>query len=199
MEIPVKAKVQCADGPGGEATHVIVHPSTNRVTRLVVKEARSPHVKKLVPFRFIQDFTGGQIRLNCSMQELARMQSFERTEVHESDTSSYGKPSFYAQSIYGSPRIKKVKRTNIPPDELTVDANTRVKATDGNAGRIDELMVDPANGSITHLLLRERRVWARKDLAVPISEVDRIGDRTVYLKTNRASIETLPAVAAPRR
>jgi hypothetical protein len=54
MKVPIKARVQCTDGPGGEATHVVVHPVTEKVTRLVVSEAKSPHVERLVPFRFVE-------------------------------------------------------------------------------------------------------------------------------------------------
>jgi hypothetical protein len=45
MDIPVKAVVQCTDGPGGRSTYVVVNPITEQVTHLVVKE-RQP---RLVP------------------------------------------------------------------------------------------------------------------------------------------------------
>jgi hypothetical protein len=199
MEIPVKAKVQCTDGPGGEATHVIVHPATKRITRLVVKEGRSPHVERLVPFRFVEDATAAQIRLRCSQQELSKMQTFLRTRFVETSSAYYGRGHADAQTIYTSPNFKKVKQENIPEDELAVDTDTRVRVTDGNVGRIDELMVDPASGSITHLMLRGGHMWAPKEVTVPISEVDRFGERAVYLRMSRAGIEALPAIAAQRR
>jgi hypothetical protein len=198
MEIPVRAKVQCADGPGGEATHVIVHPATKRVTRLVVREGRSPHVKRLVPFRFVEDATADQIRLRCTQQELSKMQTFLRTSFVENTPAYYGRSPADAQSIYTSPKFKKVKQENIPEDELAVDTDTRVRATDGSAGRIGELMVDPASGSISHLMLREGHLWAPKQVTVPISEVERIDDRAVYLRMSRAGIESLPAIAVRR-
>ena len=81
MEISIKARVQCADGPGGEATHVIVHPVTKQVTQLVVREAKSPHVERIVPFGFVRETADDKIRLRCSQLELSRMQSFVRTEL----------------------------------------------------------------------------------------------------------------------
>jgi hypothetical protein len=190
MEIPVKAKVECADGPGGEATHVIVHPATKRVTRLVVKERRSPHAERLVPLRYVEDATADQIRLRCSQQELSKMQTFLRTELIET-TLWYGG--------HASTDFKKVKRENIAEDELTLDTDTRVRAADGNMGRINELMVDPESGSITHLMMQEGHVWAPNGMTVPISEVERITEKVVYLKMNRAFIEALPTTAARRR
>ena len=190
MKIPVKAMVQCTDGPGGEATHVVVNPASRRVTRLVVKETKAPHVERLVPFKFVEDGNADEIRLRCSQQELSRMQSFVRTRLVEIAWSYDGKMPT---------ETKKVKHLNIPDGELAVDTHTPVRVTDGKAGRIGELTVDPASGSITHLQLRKGRVWAPKEVTIPVSEVDRVGDRGVYLRMNRAGIESLPAIAARRR
>jgi len=198
MEIPIRAKVLCTDGPGGEATHVIVHPATKKVTRLAVKERRSPHVERLVPFRFVKDATGEQIRLRCSQQELSRMQTYLKTSFVEVDYVQYERGFADPLTIYNSHKFDK-KIENIPEDELAVDTGTRVESADGHVGRIDELMVDPTSGSITHLRLRKGRMWAPKVLTVPVSEVDRIGDRGVCLRMNRAGIEALPATAARGR
>lgn len=190
MKIPVKAMVQCTDGPGGEATHVVVNPASKRVTRLVVKETKAPHVERLVPFKFLEDVNEDEIRLRCSRQEMSKMKPFERTEVVETSWSYDGRTPT---------GTKKVKHLNIPEGELALDTHTPVRVTDGKAGHIGELMVDPASGSITHLQLRKRHVWAPKEVTIPVSEVDRVGDRGVYLRMNRAGIESLPATAARRR
>jgi sporulation protein YlmC with PRC-barrel domain len=190
MEIPIKATVQCTDGPGGEATHVVVNPAAKRVTRLVVKETRAPHVERVVPFKFVEEGATTEIRLRCSRQEMSKMKPFERTELVETDWSYDGKRAT---------ETKMVKHLNIPEGELAVDTHTPVRVTDGKAGNIGELVVDPASGSITHLQLRKGHVWAPKEVTVPISEVDRFGDRGVYLRMNRAGIKALPATAARRR
>jgi hypothetical protein len=190
MEIPIKAKVQCTDGPAGEATHLIVHPATRRVTRIVVKEVRSPHAERLVPFRLVEGTTVAEIHLRCSRQEVSRMQSFVRTEIVETAWSYDGQTPT---------TVKKVKRLNIAEDELAVDTGTQVRVTDGRAGRVDELLADPASGSITHLMLRKGPVWAPKAVTVPIIEVERMGREAVYLRTNKAAIEALSAAPVPRR
>jgi sporulation protein YlmC with PRC-barrel domain len=190
MEIPVRAHVRCTDGPAGEATHVIVHPATRKVTRLVVKETRSPHVERVVPFKLVLDANASEIHLQCSRQELSKMQPFVRTEF-------VGTTWAYDESAPSA--VKKVKRLNIAEDELPMDTGTQVRAIDGKAGRIDELMVDPASASITHLVLREGPIWAPKAVVVPVTEVERLGDKAVYLRTNRASIEALPATPVPRK
>lgn len=190
MEIPIKAKIQCTDGPGGEATHLIVHSGTKRVTQLVVKEAQAHHIERVVPFKFVGETTSNEIRLRISRQELSKMKSFVRTDFVETSWTNDGRTPV---------EIRKIKRQNIADDELAVDSGTRVRATDSQAGRIDELMVEPTSGSITHLVLREGPIWAPKAVTIPIGEVIRIGEKAVYLRTDRASIEALPTTPVRRR
>jgi sporulation protein YlmC with PRC-barrel domain len=74
-----------------------------------------------------------------------------------------------------------------------------VEATDGHAGRVDEFLVDPANGHITHLVLREGHLWGQKDVTIPVAQIDRIEDGAVYLKLDKESIGALPAIPIRRR
>jgi hypothetical protein len=200
MEIPIRARVQCTDGPGGEATHVVVHPVLKKVTRLVVREITAPRVKRIVPFGFIEETAVDEIRLRCSRQELSRMQPFVHTEIVQDTVPHYYRRwAEDAPTAYTGPEFRKVKHPNIPEGELALDHGTRVRVTDGKAGRIDRLVVDPMSRSLTHLVVREGPVWAPKAVPVPIAEVKRMGEKSVYLRTSRAGIEALPAIAARRR
>ena len=127
MEIPVRATVQCADGPGGEATHLVVDPATMQVTRLVVKETKAPRVERLVPFKFVADGNADQIRLRCSRQEMSRMKAFVRTKITETAWSYDGRMPT---------ETKKVKHLNIAEGELALNTHTPVRVTDGKAGNI---------------------------------------------------------------
>lgn len=199
MEIPIRAKVLCSDGPGGEATHVVIHPATRQVTRLVVKERRSPHIERLVPLRLVQNAGPRQVRLNCSQRELYHMRTYLRTKLIEASHVEYERSYAGLQSLYSLDRSSKVEIEDIREDELALDAGTKVQSTDGPVGRIDQLLVDPASGSITHLRLRRGPVWAPKEVTIPGAEVARIGDRGVDLRINRAGVEALPTTAARRR
>jgi len=64
-------------------------------------------------------------------------------------------------------------------------------------GRVDEFLVNPANNRISHLVLREGHLWGKKDVTIPVNEIDRFEDNTVYLKLNKEEIENLPTI--PRR
>ena len=88
----------------------------------------------------------------------------------------------------------KVELEHIPANELAIRRGTGVEATDGNVGHVDEFLVDPKNGQITHLVLREGHLWGQKDVTIPVSQIDHYDDRTVYLKLDKHGIEALPAI-----
>jgi uncharacterized membrane protein len=91
-----------------------------------------------------------------------------------------------------------VEYEHIPPGQLVVRRGTGVEATDGWVGRIDEFAIDPKSGEITHLLLGEGHLWGKKEIALPISAIDRVFDEVVYLKLDKQTIEKLPAIPVRR-
>ena len=76
MDTPLNAKVQCADGTGGRSTCVVINPTTQQATHLVVKESRIPHTERLVPIDQVKETSPTSIRLSCSRDELAGMDHF---------------------------------------------------------------------------------------------------------------------------
>ncbi len=76
IDLPLKAKIECTDGYGGQSVTVIVDRSTAHVTHLVVKEKKLPHTRRLVPVEHIQESSHDLIRLNCTLAELAEMNPF---------------------------------------------------------------------------------------------------------------------------
>jgi len=51
---------------------------------------------------------------------------------------------------------------------------------------------------ITHLVLREGHLWGQKDVAIPVSEIERIGRETVHLKLDKRRVAALPALRLSR-
>ena len=126
------------------------------------------------------------------------MSTFIKTTLVESSPSPFDQGYAGPETVYHH-GFQKVWTKNISEDELAVGADTKVKSADGHVGRIDDLLVDPASGSITHLRLRKGHMWAPKEVMVPITEVDRMGDQRIHLRMNRGDIEALPASAARKR
>jgi sporulation protein YlmC with PRC-barrel domain len=95
--------------------------------------------------------------------------------------------------------VLPLEHERIPPDELAVRRGAHVEATDGRIGVVEEFLVDPINGHITHLVLREGHLWGKKDVTIPVAQIDHIEEDKVYLKLSKQSIEALPAIAVRRR
>ena len=67
-----------------------------------------------------------------------------------------------------------------------------------DVGRVDEFLVDRETEHITHLVLREGHLWGQKDVTIPVSEIERIEEDTVYLKLDKEEIERLPSIPVRR-
>ncbi len=200
MDIPVNADVECTDGPCGRSTYVILNPTTDQLTHLVVRHKQLPHAERLVPIDQVEEATPDLIRLRCTRHELGEMEPFIETEFVRVTVPEYvGDPNMAWSYVVPKTMSRTVEHEHIPPGELAVRRGARVDATDGHIGRVDEFLVNPSNGHITHLVLREGHLWGQKDVAIPVSEIDYIEEKTVYLKLDKHSIEQLPVIPVHRK
>jgi len=198
IDIPLRAKVECAGCTCGRATHVIINPTTQRVTHLVVKEKRRHRTERLVNVDLVAETTLDRICLHCTRDELAALEPFIETQYVQVERLRHEDyPALRLAYIYRN-RSEWVpaKREHIPPGGLAVCHGAQVLATDGRVGKLEEFLMDPASGCITHLVMREGHFWAPKDVTIPISEISRIGERAVYLTLDKHSVESLLAVPA---
>jgi hypothetical protein len=93
------------------------------------------------------------------------------------------------------PDVMAIEHKRPPKGQPTIKRGSRVEATDGHVGKVDDLLVDPLGEHTPHLVLREGHLWGEKDVTIPVSEIDHIEENTVYLKLDKCSIEALPAVS----
>jgi sporulation protein YlmC with PRC-barrel domain len=153
-----------------------------------------------VPIDQVVETTPHLIQLRCTSRDLEQMESFVETEFVETPIPDYMGGSYMAWPyVMPEPMLTPVNHEQIPPGELAIRRGAKVEATDGHVGRVDEFLVDPANGHITHLVLREGHLWSPKEVTIPVSQIDRIEENTVYLKLDKHSIEVLPAIPIRRR
>lgn len=92
------------------------------------------------------------------------------------------------------PHMISVPHRRVPKGELAIERGSRVEATDGPVGKVDELLVDPQDEHITHLVLREGHLWGQKDVTIPALQIDHIEDDAVFLKLDKHAVESLPAM-----
>ena len=210
MEIPLDAQVECTDGVCGRSEYVVIDPLSNDVTHLVVKEDSSPNTEYIVPVRLVSETVANTIRLRCSKAQLEKMDPFVKTEFISAKVpvsnlvyrgGMFGVGSYYYLPYVTSERTVqvRVKRKQIPAWEHTVRRGTRVEAMDGYVGKVDEFVVNPKNGHITHLVMREGHLWGKKDVIIPLSAMGNTVADTVFLKLHKQQIEELPTLPLYRR
>lgn len=202
MEIPLNVDVHCTDGHCGRSTHIILNPTTEQVTHLVVKSKKGSGIERLVSVKLVANTGAEVVLLSCSKDEFAKLEPFNQPEFIYTDLPHHATdPSLTAVWPYVVPtkRIVDEKIRRIPPGELAVRRGARVRATDGFVGKVDEFIVGPVSGNITHLCLREGHPWKEKDICIPVAQIERIEEKVVYLKVDKESIASMPGVPVKRR
>jgi sporulation protein YlmC with PRC-barrel domain len=184
MDIPVNTQVECADGPCGHSVGVIVRPKNQQVTHLIVK----PHgdLERLAPVDQIVEASPTLIRFRCTKDELTHMDPFIENEYVMLMPDAF----MWAPN----PQTISIPHRRIPKGELAIERGSPVEATDGQVGKVDELLIDPQDEHITHLVLREGHLWGQRDVMIPASQIDHIEDDTVFLKLDKHTVESLPAM-----
>ncbi len=209
MEIPLNAQVECTDGVCGRSVYVLINPVIDQVTDLVVRE-NSSHTEYIVPVDVVSKTIADTIQLRCSKEELEKMDPFIKTTFIEEKIPDrnfgYGGGGYGMGFSYIKPYVTPDKTVQvptehqeIPPGELAVRRGTRVKATDGYVGHVDEFVVNPENCHITHLVMREGHLWGQKDVIIPLSAMGETREDTVFLKLDKHQIESLPTFPLHRR
>jgi sporulation protein YlmC with PRC-barrel domain len=68
-----------------------------------------------------------------------------------------------------------------------------VHAKDGAIGRVQGLVIDPADHHVTHVRLDEGHLWGQKRVAIPINAVRSVDDG-VRLSLTKDEVRDLPPV-----
>lgn len=201
IHLPMKAEVHCPDGLVGLSTYVIGDPLNRRITHLVVKSLRPPFRETLVPVDQVEGITEDRIKLQCTRDELNKMEPFEVEEYRRTEMPGYFYWTHVQPAVVDmSDEVEiyvPVKRQNVPPGELALRRDARVEATDGYVGQVDELLINSTNRQVTHLVLLERHIFQKREITIPVSQIDHVLGDTIHLKLDRQSVEAL--LTTPRQ
>ena len=198
--IPVGAKVECSDGHAGFVSTVIVDPVRREVTHLVVQTGKN--TDRMVHLDQIDRTDPETVYLTCTTAELDAMPAFTETHYIKSERHDY---AMYQGGAYQSPYVTNVEEDfvpvdeeQIPPGELAVHRGTKVAATDGQVGELEEFIIDAKSGKVSHLVLRKGHLWGKRDVTIPLSAIDHSEGDTVYLKLDKQAVKNLPSVKVSR-
>lgn len=208
-QFTIGAEASCNDGVCGKVSRVVVDPVARAVTHLVVEPKHRSGLGRLVPLDLV-DATAGDIHLRCTLAEFDKLAHAEETHfLPDSDAygfGGYGPGQALAWPYYGLGMgggmgmglgagnvAQPVTYDTVPPGEVAVRRGEPVHATDGDIGRVQGLVIDPADHHVTHVLLQEGHLWGRKQVTIPISAVTGV-DAGVRLNITKQDVEDLPAV-----
>ncbi len=196
INIPINAKVKCSDGHAGTSTYIIVNPVNQQVTDVVVQEFLHGYAEeRIVPVSKITETTAKSITLSCTKEELDKMQPFADSYYVENPQESNVLLAAYVTPL--DLEYTKTATENVPAASLVIQRNMSVEATDGHLGKIHELVVDPGNFQVTHILIKEGHLF-KKDVVIPISHITHGDEYTIYLDLDKTAVKNLPSVDIQR-
>ena len=191
MEYEIGTGVRCADGSAGNVVALIANPLRRALTHIAVEVEHEPIGARVVPIEIVHAVTEAGVELDCSLAELSRLPEFHDVEFIPYAFS--GDPSAtLAWPYYGMPAGEVPSIVDrVPVGEVAIRRNDHVHATDGAVGRVEGLVVD-ADGLITHVLLQEGHLWARKEVEIPIGSIDTIDAEGIHVRLSRHELAELP-------
>lgn len=212
-EFAIGSDVSCSDGICGELTRVVVDPVARALTHLVVEPKHRGGQDRLVPVDLV-DSAGDEIRLRCSTAEFGELESAEETRFLPGarGTWDYRQDQMLSWPYYGlgiggigvggmgmgmGPVPQTITRDRVPAGDVEVRRGEQVHASDGDIGRVQGLVVDPADHHVTHVLLEEGHLWDKKEVAIPIGAVTGVDDG-VRLSLTKDEVGALPPVERDR-
>lgn len=201
MNYPLNVDVHCTDGRYGRSTYIILNSTAEKVTHVVVRDRKAPRSERLLPAKWIKETTPELILVNGTKNEVRTLELFDQTDFVQRDVPHYAsdpKLTLIWPRRVSSRRIVSDKRHRIPNGDLAVRLGTQVRAADGRIGEVNEFVVNPDNWQITHIVLREGLPWDKKQVSIPVSEIERIEEKTVYLKINKRAVKNLPSISMQR-
>ena len=206
MPFRIGADASCTDGACGQVSRIIVNPVTREVTHLAIDPKHQHGPGRLVPVDLV-DATTGQIRLRCTLAEFQTLRPGEETEgVPDLDPTGHVHPRVQKPLHLGGGVVwvppdarepeapQEVTVESVPSGEIEVHRGLTVCATDGEIGQVQGLVVEPGGHQVTHMLLQEGHMWGRKEVAIPIGAVTKIGTLLIHLSLTKHQVKDLPPV-----
>jgi hypothetical protein len=179
--------VEATDGRCGHLARVIVDPVAQSLTHLVVQPGHHEERARLVPVGIVVNLEGDLISLNCTKKQFEQLDSAEDTAfLADARSPGYG--------LIGTPlhhHNDPMLSDRVPVGEVEIRRGDPLHARDGWVGEVEELVIDPVDRRITHVILQEGHVWGRKHIAVPLGGANRVGDE-IRVDLTKDEIEAMP-------
>jgi sporulation protein YlmC with PRC-barrel domain len=213
MRLELGSRIDCTDGSFGKLVDVVVDPTARRVTHLVAERDGERWAARLVPIELAEPGgrAGGAVVLRATVEEVRRLPPVHEVGYVRLDGFPVDDPDWdvgieevLAIPLYPSYGFEPVpidyaaRYDRVPKGEIEIRRASDVESADGDhLGEVDGFLVDDA-ARITHVVLEQGRPWERREVAVPVGAVTRVGTDSVALSLTKDEVEALPPLAARR-
>jgi hypothetical protein len=200
----IGVEVTCLDGTAGRLAWVVVDPVAGTLTHIVVEPEHRLGLGRLVPVALVTD-PGPPLQLSCHIEDLQSLPEAEETAFLPGvEQWGYTPGQVLAWPYFGlggsgpvgamAAGSAPVVHDKVPKGEVRVRRGDAVRATDGEIGSVQGLVIDPADGYVTHVLLQEGHLWGRKQVAIPVAAVRPGIEGGVEVALSREQVRDLPPI-----
>jgi sporulation protein YlmC with PRC-barrel domain len=186
MNIEIGARVRTRDGRHiGEVHRVVVDLDDKAVTGIVVLGGRLLARDILVPLEFIDRADAHEVELTLTADEVEQLPEFAYNELLAPP------PAWTLAGPYpdGSVYVPIRQRKRLGQHHVDLTPGTRVWATDGEIGKVDEVELDPLTGELDAFWVRANTLFGH-DIRIPSEWVNHIDERGVHVSAKKIEIET---------
>ena len=199
------AHVHGTDGELGRVDALVVDPTARAITHLVVgQEMLSRRI--LVPLDRVTGSSPERVDVGLDREGFEAGEPFDEPRYNEpaADFQPLGlgyEPGAYFLEPFASPLDgwALAEHEHIPKGEITLRRGDEVLTADGHSvGVVDELLVDPADGGVTHVVVRQGHLLHHdEDVVVPLGGA-RFEEGRVLLGVDGAAVDALEHLPVKR-
>ncbi len=203
LDFNVGAAVHCQDRRCGKLLHIVMSPSSGRVSDLVVHHGFVRQRNHVIPVSFVERMTTEGLWLSLTSEQLHlcteyRDVAFQVPAVGWNHHRYQPQDVRYAMSPYEgltggsvSPAQRYTFQEGVGTGSRAIGKGVKLRDAQGVFGEVDHVLVDCHAGDITHIVVRRR---ARGEYRIlPIALVAGVDEQGVLLRGARADLDHLPA------
>ena len=203
-ELRVGATVHGTEGVLGAVDALVIDPVRAVVTHVVVLGADNDRV--LLPLDAIVDSSPTDVTTSLDVAAYGGLAPFDEPGYHAPSVEWQSaelafEPGAYYLEPFASPLEgwSLAEHERVPVGEITVRRGDEVTSSDGTVvGHVDELLIDPADGQVTHIVLREGHILRHDDdVVVPIGGAT-FTEGSVHLGLDLAAVHALERLPVKR-
>ncbi|MBN1246531.1 MAG: PRC-barrel domain-containing protein [Anaerolineae bacterium] len=204
LDLNIGADIYCNEGRCGKLTHVVIDPSTQRVTDLVVEKGFLQKEDRVIPVSAVDQASGDEIRVDIVAEDFEAFPEYDeqtvrlpaggyRGERYQEQEVLYfmGRYSSIVVSEPVVPTVEHKVQEGVPNDLDVIGAGTPVRNVLDDLGEVDHLLVHSETNRVTHLVVKTKGLFSDYPV-VPITQVNAIHDDGVFLDLTEEQLEAYP-------